>query len=851
MSTSLDERNVASEPTDASQENLQALENSSANQQPAVDPSIVEPASEQMIDVSAYDQPIVVLASQQHMVEFDTVADAAEPEVAAEVTPELRAVEATPESGDAIASCEPIAAAAVEQVAVEQVEPEPVVAEPVTAVEPVAAASEPAIAEPVVVESVAVEPVAAETVVVETEAAAAAQVATTDAEPPATKKKKLTKSEKRLKRETAQRPSADALLFNDMDLSPEVKLAVQMSGYIAPTPVQAEIIPHVLEGRDVLAQSQTGTGKTAAFALPILSRLDLAGPTPQVLVLAPTRELATQVAASFNTYGNCIPKLRVLAIYGGADYEPQLRALRRGVHVVVGTPGRVIDHIRRGSLKLDNIKCLVLDEADEMLNMGFIEDVEFVLSKAPAKRQIALFSATMPDPIRRIADEYLTDAATVAIQRTSLTAESIEQKCVFVEERNKLDLLARLLEYEDTDGVIVFTKTKDSTVAVAEKLSALGLSAAALNGDLPQARRQRTVDQLKAGKLNILVATDVAARGLDVQRISHVFNYDLPHDSESYVHRIGRTGRAGRTGVAVIFLTHRQRGKLRMIERATGKTIEVVNPPTADAINTKRVDDFKARILAMAQNTKKLAPYKKLIAECMSEADLAPEMIASALAAIAHGSKPLFVQDLPHVSHEKPRRERDRDFNPRERGSRDDASSRPTRRPRAPDQGMRRYRIEVGAEDGVRPGNIVGAIANEAGLSGSDIGAIDIRPRFSLVDLPENVTSQTVEQLTKTWVSGKQLKIRPDTGAPTSYTPDSEGPRGQSSSSYTPRSQDSYTKRADSPRSAGGPRAAGGKPYYGKSGGKPAGKPGKSFRGKPGGGSKPAGFVKKSKKGPR
>ncbi len=567
-------------------------------------------------------------------------------------------------------------------------------------------------------------------------------------------------------------PTLDTVLFRDLPLSDEVQLAVQMSGYLSPTPVQADIIPHMLDGRDVLAQSQTGTGKTAAFALPILSRLSMQGANPQVLVLAPTRELATQVAESFKTYGACMPKLRIAAIYGGADYEPQLRALRNGVHVVVGTPGRVLDHIKRGTLKLDSVRCLVLDEADEMLNMGFLEDVEFVLANTPADKQIALFSATMPQPIRRIADQYLKEPATVTIGRKGLTAESIEQRCIFVNEGDKPEMLARILEAEDTDGVIVFTKTKDSTIAVAERLCALGFSAAALNGDLPQARRQRTVDQLKSGKLNVLVATDVAARGLDVQRISHVFNYDLPHDSESYVHRIGRTGRAGRSGVAVIFLTFRQRGKLRLIERATNQPIAVVEPPRAREINLKRIARFKSQVLETLNSGADLGVFKKMVEEVTAESGQPLDVVAAALAKLARGDQPLLVSDLPKSSSfdvrgeksERPgrsardRNERGRDeYSPRESDSREGARRRSSGPPRP---GMERYQIEVGRADGVRPSNIVGAIANEAGIAGSDIGAIDIQTTFSTIDLPEGMPKEVFQLLQKTWVSGKQLRIK-------------------------------------------------------------------------------------------
>jgi ATP-dependent RNA helicase DeaD len=562
-------------------------------------------------------------------------------------------------------------------------------------------------------------------------------------------------------------PTSDSLLFRDLPLNDDVQLAVQMSGYLAPTQVQAEIIPHMLSGQDVLAQSQTGTGKTAAFALPILSRIDMNGANPQVLVLAPTRELATQVAESFKTYGACMPKLRIAAIYGGADYDPQLRALKKGVHVVVGTPGRVLDHIKRGTLSLASIRCLVLDEADEMLNMGFLEDVEFVLENTPPEKQIALFSATMPQPIRRIADRYLKDPATVTIRDKGLTAESIEQRCVFVNEGDKPELLARMLEAEETDGVIVFTKTKESTVIVAERLCQLGLSAAALNGDLPQARRQRTVDQLKSGQLNILVATDVAARGLDVQRISHVFNYDLPHDSESYVHRIGRTGRAGRSGVAVIFLTFRQRGKLRLIEKATNQPIAVVEPPRTRDINLRRIERFKAQISNALASKDDLSVFRKIIEEVSAESGQPIELIAASLAKLARGDRPLLVSELPKSASFDPRSERGRRDSGPSRGGNPfrSGSAEVIRRPSGPPRpGMRRYQIEVGKADGVRPSNIVGAIANEAGISGSDIGPILIGGTVSTIDLPEGMPKEVFQLLQRTWVSGKQLRIKPMSG---------------------------------------------------------------------------------------
>ncbi|MGB7344179.1 MAG: DEAD/DEAH box helicase [Pirellulaceae bacterium] len=557
--------------------------------------------------------------------------------------------------------------------------------------------------------------------------------------------------------------------FAGLPLSPAVQEAIVASGYDTPTDIQAEIIPHMLEGRDVLAQSQTGTGKTAAFAMPILSRIKIKKNSPQVLVLAPTRELAIQVAKSFSTYASAMPKFRVLPVYGGQDYEPQLRALRRGVHVVVGTPGRVIDHIKRGTLNLSGIECLVLDEADEMLNMGFLEDVEFVLEKAPAKRQIALFSATLPAPIRKISERYLTDPVTITIKTKTMTADSIRQRALFVAPKNKITILKTFLESEETDGVIVFTKTKDATIQVADKLNREGLSAVALNGDMPQKVRERTIEQLKSGKLDILVATDVAARGLDVSRISHVINFDLPHDTESYIHRIGRTGRAGRKGEAVIFLTHSQRHKLRSIERVTKQSIEVVDPPTADDINAKRIASFKQKITDVS-GTRDLTMFKELLAEYSEETGKPMEMIAAALAQISQQGRSFLMRDLPKP--EKRERE-DRKGNRREKFDREDRGERSAYGKKSegkfggrertlgpPEDGMQRYRIEVGRDDGVKPGNIVGAVANEAGIDGEFIGPIKIHDEYSTIDLPEGMPSDIYQSLSKTWVSGKQLQIK-------------------------------------------------------------------------------------------
>lgn len=557
--------------------------------------------------------------------------------------------------------------------------------------------------------------------------------------------------------------------FANLKLRPQVYDAVVRSGYSEPTSVQQQVIPHILAGRDVVAQSQTGSGKTAAFALPILSMMDSKHDGVHTLVLAPTRELALQVGESFERYAEQMPGFRMVAIYGGQDYEQQFRALRRGVDVVVGTPGRVIDHIKRGTMDLSNLKCMVLDEADEMLNMGFIEDVEFVLEQTPPGRQVTLFSATMPDPIRKIADKYLVEPATVTIKKKQITAESIRQRAVIVNAKAKAGALIRFLEVEPTDGVIVFTKTKDATVRLAEQLIRNGFSATALNGDMPQQVRERAVDQLKSGRLDILVATDVAARGLDVSRISHVFNFDLPHDSESYIHRIGRTGRAGRSGEAIIFLTPAQRRKLRLIEKATKKSIEVVNVPSADQINARRIERFKEQLNeTLASND--LGFFEQMIAEYCEETSATPEKVAAALAELAQKGRPFLMVD-------RPERESFRD---RERGDGGDESTRDDRRDKGkrnrvlgpPEPGMIRYRIEVGREDGVAPRNIVGAVANEAGIESEFIGPIKIYPRFSTVDLPEGMPKDIYQTLQRTWVVGKQLRIRPDRG------PGDRGPGG-------------------------------------------------------------------------
>jgi len=582
-------------------------------------------------------------------------------------------------------------------------------------------------------------------------------------------------------------PAAPALLFTDLGLSAPVMAAVTEIGYESPSPIQAATIPALLAGRDVLGTAQTGTGKTAAFALPLLSRLDLQASRPQVLVLAPTRELAIQVAEAFQRYAAKIPGFHVLPIYGGQSYYPQLQALKRGVHVIVGTPGRVIDHLERGSLDLSGLTTLVLDEADEMLRMGFIDDVETVLKKTPETRRVALFSATMPPAIRRIAQTYLKDPVEVNIASRTTTSANIRQRYWFVSGMHKLDALTRILEAEPFDGMIIFSRTKAATEELAGKLQARGLAAAAINGDMQQAQREKTIGQLKDGKLDVLVATDVAARGLDVERVSHVLNYDIPYDTESYVHRIGRTGRAGRSGEAILFVTPREKSMLRAIERATRQPIEEMQLPSVEAVNDKRVAKFLARITDTLASGE-AGQYRALIEGYEQEHNVPAVEIAAALARLLQGDTPLLLAaerprqrpgqaewerpahaDKP-VRAERPRREegfapqdRDVDRHARARTQAEPSDSgrkRFDKPPRGePDTGMESYRIEVGHAHGVKPANIVGAIANEAGLESRYIGRIDIHDEYTLLDLPEGMPREVLTHLKKVWVSGQQLRI--------------------------------------------------------------------------------------------
>ena len=543
--------------------------------------------------------------------------------------------------------------------------------------------------------------------------------------------------------------------FNDLALIKPLLKILDEVGYETPSPIQAQTIPLLLEGRDVLGQAQTGTGKTAAFALPMLSNLNLKQKDPQVLVLAPTRELAIQVSEAFQKYATHMKGFHVLPIYGGQDYRVQIRALQRGVHIVVGTPGRVMDHMRRGTLKLDNLKVLVLDEADEMLRMGFIDDVEWILDQTPSDRQIALFSATMPQQIRRIATKYLNDPEQVTIKVKTATADTIRQRFWPVSGFHKLDALTRILEAEPFDAMIVFVRTKTATVELAEKLEARGYATAALNGDIQQNQRERTIQQLKASKLDILVATDVAARGLDVERISHVVNYDIPYDTEAYIHRIGRTGRAGREGDAILFVAPREKRLLHAIEKATRKKIEIMELPSTEIINDKRIEKFNQRITDTLA-TEELGLFYQLIEQYQIEHNVPALEIAAALAQLLQGDAPFLLQNKPQRKADKSWASDDRP--PR----RDDSRKGRDRGPRKEspvEEGMVRYRIEVGHNHKVKPGNIVGAIANEGDIDSQHMGRINIYDDHSMIDLPEGMPKGLLNKLKAVWVAGQQLQI--------------------------------------------------------------------------------------------
>lgn len=564
----------------------------------------------------------------------------------------------------------------------------------------------------------------------------------------------------------------DQITFKDLNLKPELLQVLDKIGYETPSPIQEASIPHLLAGEDILGVAQTGTGKTAAFALPLLSTIDTTSNQTQILVLAPTRELAIQVSEAFQTYASHFKNFRVLPVYGGSNISNQLRQLKQGAQVIVGTPGRVMDHLRRGTMQLNNLKAVVLDEADEMLRMGFIDDVTWILDQTPDSIQVALFSATMPKQIRTVAEQYLKSPKEVRIKPKEDAKVNIQQFFWTVNNLHKLDALTRILETEETDGIILFVRTKNQTVELADKLNARGYNAAAINGDMVQKSREHTIEQLKRGSIDILVATDVAARGIDVERISLVMNYDIPYDAETYVHRIGRTGRAGRTGKAILFIAPRERHLLKSIERATKQPLNPLVMPTREDVNTKRQTEFTEAVGHLL-GSKKIDQFEELVQTMQGSMDTTPTRLAAALAYMAQREKPLFLDTTHDPLHAPLKQGRDRD-----RGSRDsaprrggqtrpdfnrsndrprrDRSERPERGPRPErfnDQKMDCYRISMGRNQNVRPSDIVGAIANEANLNSRDIGRIQLHDNHATVELPQDLSSNTFKAL-------KQLHLR-------------------------------------------------------------------------------------------
>jgi ATP-dependent RNA helicase DeaD len=568
--------------------------------------------------------------------------------------------------------------------------------------------------------------------------------------------------------------------FASLGLPFSILRALETLGYEAPSPIQADSIPPLLEGRDVLGMAQTGTGKTAAFTLPLLARTQPDQPSPQVLVLAPTRELAQQVAQAVKSYSQYMSGVGVAAVYGGAEFGGQLRELKRGPQWVVGTPGRVMDHLRRGTLNLADIKAVVLDEADEMLRMGFIDDVNWILEHTPRQRQVALFSATMPREIQQVAETHLNDPVQVKIKTKTTTNANIRQRYWFVGGVHKNDALLRICEVEDFDAMMVFVRTKQATEEVAEYMQSQGFRCAPLNGDIPQQLREKAVEKLKRGQLDILVATDVAARGLDVERISHVINYDIPSDTESYVHRIGRTGRAGRDGEAIAFIRGREKRLLRDIEKATRQTIEEMPLPTAKDVNAKRRQRFMGRLMDAVkpeQNT----VFREMIEELLREHPLDALDLATAAAALLQGNKPLFLDEKADLRQQERRERPERDRPERgERGERGERNRKalPEAQPKPlkgmKDVDMMRYQVAVGYDDGLRPGNLVGAVANEAELDSKYIGHIEILGQFSVIDLPAGMPPETLQTLKRARVCGKSLSLKPYNPA---QVPEGRSPR--------------------------------------------------------------------------
>ncbi len=572
--------------------------------------------------------------------------------------------------------------------------------------------------------------------------------------------------------------------FADLGLSDSLLKTLADIGYETPSPIQAECIPVLLEGHDLIGMAQTGTGKTAAFALPLMEQIDVKLTKPQALVLTPTRELAIQVAEALQSYAKNLPGFHVLPIYGGQSYTIQLKQLSRGAHIIVGTPGRVMDHLERKTLNLDHLKTMVLDEADEMLRMGFIDDVEWILERTPEKHQTALFSATMPEQIRRVAQKYLVEPREIKIKSATATVAAIRQVYWQVSGMHKLDALTRILEVEeDFDAAIIFVRTKNATVELADKLAARGYAAAALNGDLNQQMRERVIEQLKSGALDIVIATDVAARGIDVPRVSHVVNYDIPYDTEAYVHRIGRTGRAGRTGNAILFVAPREIRMLRTIERATRSPIAPLTLPSRADVTNKRVADFKGKV-AEVLNAEGLDFFANIVSQIAEEQNVGAEEVAAALAMMAQEGKPLQIagedpRPAPAASFDRDSRPRPGSFDRDDRKPRFDRGDKPSfenrgERPRreerparsAPSGDMVRYRIDVGRDHGAQVKDIVGAIANEAGIESRFIGRIGLYDESSTVELPAGMPAEAANALKRTRVRGVPINLRPDEGRP-------------------------------------------------------------------------------------
>ena len=572
--------------------------------------------------------------------------------------------------------------------------------------------------------------------------------------------------------------------FEDLGLAPEVLEAVKMAGYETPSPIQAKAIPALLQGANLLGTAQTGTGKTAAFALPLLSRIEFNGHETSMLVLTPTRELAIQVAEAIQQYAVKLPKVHVVPVYGGQDIQIQLRALKRKANIIVATPGRLIDHLKRGSIVLSGVKAIVLDEADEMLDMGFMEDVETILKEIPADAQRALFSATMPDDVKKIINQHLGDYEEARIEGKTTTVENIRQRFLLVRSEHKLEALARVLEGEDFDGVLIFVRTKQATSELAEKLESRGFNVAPLNGDLAQSMRERTVNRLKLGKLDIVVATDVAARGIDVDRISLVVNYDIPYDTESYVHRIGGTGRAGRSGNAILFITPRERRLLKTIEKATRQPIEAMALPTSEQISTKRVEAFKNKVKSVFSYGE-LDKFKNLVQDLMAEGcnlkegvvqedapiqEMTAVDIAAAVIKIYQKKQQLF-PELPSLETPKDRREKARsgqDFIGADTPEIDGLTGEEKQRIRKErkeglngvEEGYLRYYLGVGRVDHVSPKDIVGAIAGEGNISSSNIGRIKLFDKFSTVELPEALPQDVLEALAEMTIRGNDARFR-------------------------------------------------------------------------------------------